>query len=288
MALAAPDYVDHRVGLDLGVPGDPVSAITILEDVHAQGGVFTVNHPALDLGDACIGCAWDHDDTPWEYVAGIEIITGPYEVTGTLFTPQVITMWDELLDRGYAIAALGGSDDHRAGTGTSQTESPIGSPTTMVYADALSEDAIVEAIRAGRTVVKLRGPDDPMVDLLVGDAGVGDTLRGSTRADVVAHVTGGDGAVLEIWRNGARVDFAPVEGDDATLTFSYPAITGEMDRYRAEVIVNGGRVTVTSHVWVEGAPSAEDGGCCQTSRGEGSALALVLGCGAWLRRRRKR
>ena len=282
MALAAPAYVDHRVGLE------GVSATTIIDDVVGQGGVFTVNHPKLDLGEACIGCAWDHDDTPWDEVSAMEIITGPYEVTGALFTPQVIEMWDALEDQGFAIGAIGGSDDHRAGMGTGQTESEIGSPTTMVLADELSEEAIVGAIGAGRTVVKLRGPDDPMIDLEIDGARVGDTVTGIGRAHVLARVTGGDGATLEIWRDGERVDFVPIDGDDVELRFDYP-VTGARERYRAHVVSGSGPVTVTSHIYVEGDPSQADTGCCQTSgRDDASALLVVLGCGAWLRRRRKR
>src|SRR4029079_18804411 len=95
-------YVDHRVGLG------GVSAQTIVDDVVGQGGVFSINHPKLDLGDVCIGCAWTHTDTPWDEVSGIEVTTGPYDVTGTLFTPQVIEMWDGLEDQGHHLAAVGG------------------------------------------------------------------------------------------------------------------------------------------------------------------------------------
>ncbi|MBL0219543.1 MAG: hypothetical protein IPQ07_37465 [Myxococcales bacterium] len=39
--------------------------------VQAQGGAFIVNHPTLDLGGACIGCAWRHPDTDWSKVNGL-------------------------------------------------------------------------------------------------------------------------------------------------------------------------------------------------------------------------
>jgi hypothetical protein len=48
----------------------------------------------------------------------------------------------------------------------------------MVYATELSVPAILAGVRAGRTVVKLQGPDDPMVDLRAGDTAIlGDTVR---------------------------------------------------------------------------------------------------------------
>jgi hypothetical protein len=291
-AIGVSAYVDHRVGLD------GVSARTIIDDVAAQGGVFTVNHPELDLGDACIGCAWRHDDTPWDEVSAMELITGPYAVTGTLFTPQVIERWDALLDQGLHIGAVGGSDDHTAGMGTSTTQSPIGSPTTMVYADELSEAAVREAIRAGHTVVKLRGNDDPMVDLTAatadgGVARVGDTVTGVGRARLSAHVTGGAGSFLELWRDGVKLETVPVGGDDATLDFDYP-VTGAPERYRVEIIAGAGRATVTSHLWIDGDPALDDGGGCGCRASAPSSVApialaiLVLASSRWPRRRRRR
>jgi hypothetical protein len=288
-AIGVADYVDHRVGLG------GVSAATITAAVAAQGGVFSVNHPALALGDVCIGCAWEHPDTPWHEVDALEIQTGPYDATGALFTPQAIARWDELLDAGHRLGAVGGSDDHRAGRGTGGTQAPIGSPTTLVWADELSEAAIVRAIREGRTVVKLRGPDDPMIELTARTAGdgtarVGDTVTGVGRARLTAHVTGGAGKALQIWRDGARLETIPIEADDWTRVFDYP-VSGAAERYRAEVVDGGGRRTVTSHLWIEGDPARDGGGCaCHGGGGGGAgalpAVALVLGCLG--RRRRSR
>jgi hypothetical protein len=294
-AFGVSAYVDHRAGLA------GVGATTISADIAAQGGVFSVNHPALDLGDTCIGCAWDHPDTAWDEVSAIEIQTGPFEVTGLLFTPQAIALWDSVLDDGHHLGAVGGSDDHRAGMGTGGTQSPIGNPTTLVWAAELSEAAIVEGIRAGRTVVKLRGPDDPMVDLTAetadgGVARLGDTVTDVGRARLTAHVTGGAGANLQVWRDGEEIDSVAIDSDDWTRTLEYP-VSGEPERYRIEIETGAGRTTVTSHLWIDGDPSLapEGGGCCDSggSGGPGAILvaALVLGCAAWrprLRPRRRR
>ena len=154
-AVGISSYVDHRIGYQ----GRTITGV--LDDVAAQGAIFIVNHPKLDLGTACIGCAWHHDDTDWTKVAGLELITGNWDLGVNAFVPQVLTMWDGLLDQGVRIAGIGGSDDHTAGKAEGPTGSPIGSPTTLVLADNLSEAAIVDAVRHGRTIVQLRGPDDP-------------------------------------------------------------------------------------------------------------------------------
>ena len=44
-------------------------------------------------------------------------------------------------------AALGGSDDHDAGASDDAFVSPIGSPTTMVFAHELSVPALLDGLR---------------------------------------------------------------------------------------------------------------------------------------------
>src|SRR5690606_10472493 len=102
---------------------------------------------------------------------------------------------------------------------TGPTASPIGSPTTLVLADNLSEAAIVDAIRKGRTIVQLRGPDDPMVDLTINGAVLGEEITESAITATV-HVTGGNGTFVSLVRDGVLLEEKPVTSDDATLTFT--------------------------------------------------------------------
>src|SRR6185312_16742941 len=90
--------------------------------------------------------------------------TGNFDIGINAFYPRAIALWDKELDAGNKIAAIGGSDDHTAGMNESSTGSPIGEPTTLVLADNLSEAAIIDALKHGRTMVNLRGPDDPLVE----------------------------------------------------------------------------------------------------------------------------
>jgi hypothetical protein len=272
-------YVDHRIGFD------GRAAAGIVADVRAQGGILSVNHPALALGNACIGCAWDHADTPWADVAAIEIQTGAYDATVGLFTPMAIAMWDDLLDQGYRITAIGGSDDHRAGMDTGATPAAIGSPTTLVYAGELSEAAILAGVTAGRAIVKLRGPDDPDVELTVraGDqaAGIGDDLEAAA-VDVEVRVLGGAGLQAVVVRNGEPADFATIEGDDWTQTWRYDVAAGG-DRFRLELADGALPVVVTNHTYVTH-DGTSAGGCCSGSQGLPALPCLLVALGL-LRRR---
>jgi MYXO-CTERM domain-containing protein len=273
-------YVEHRLGKD----GRTVAGV--VDDVAAQDGVFIVNHPVLDLGDVCIGCAWSHvDDTPWDKVAALELITGNFDIGVNAFVPRVIDLWDSLLDGGARIAVVGGSDDHRAGNDTGPTASPIGSPTTLVLADNLSEAAIVDAIRKGRTTVQLQGPDDPFVELTINGAELGDEVADVASIEARVHVVGGAGTLVQLWRDGVKLEQKPVTGDDATLTFSDEPGAAKR-RYRVELINDlSQRIVVTSHIYVSGI--AGDGGCgCRTSRG-GAGGAVLIALAALLATRRR-
>jgi len=277
-AVGAGAYVDHRVGLD------GRSAAAIVRDVNAQGGIFVVNHPTLALGSACIGCAWEHADTPWGEVGAIEVITGNYTIGVRLFLDATLALWDARLDEGARIAAVGGSDDHRAGRDTGSMASAIGSPTTWVWVDELSEAGILAGLRAGRTVVGLRGPEDPLVELAAPEAGaarIGDTAMARGGEVVVeAHVVGGRGTRLTlVGRGGARLgDAVDIDGDDVRVRL--PVRVGpEGGRVRAQLSVGPDPIVVTSHLWIAYAPG---GGCAvgapaRSPAGGLLALAVVVG-----------
>ncbi|MDQ3368289.1 MAG: CehA/McbA family metallohydrolase [Myxococcota bacterium] len=278
-AVGLASYVDHRIGYR----GRTIEGV--LGDVAAQGALFIVNHPTLDLGDNCLGCAWLHPTTPWDQVAGLEILTGPWDLVERVFTPRALEMWDGLLAAGHRIAAIGGSDDHRAGTGTGLTDSPIGSPTTLVLADELSEAAIMEGIRRGRTIVQLRGPDDPLVEMTIGDAQIGDDTTAGI-AEVAVRITGGVGTFVQLWRDGEKRAQVEVTSDDFRHTFEDEPGAGQQRRYRIELINDANnRLVVTSHIYVTGTDAG--GGCCDGGAGTGTLLAALVPLALLVRRRRR-
>lgn len=278
-AIGATRWVDHKIGLD---------GVTIEGAAQAfaeHEAIFTVNHPSIFIGDLCIGCGWEHELDP-SLIGAVEIGTGAWSVSGKLFGDEAIAFWDGLCAQGAHVAAVGGSDDHRAGVDLGAFQSPIGSPTTLVYAESLSLGAIMAGIRNGRTVVKLEGPSDPMIELASEFAPVGDTVFAQT-VTLRARVTGGAGASLVWVVDGADLATMPVTGDDFTgeLTTSPPE-QGQK-RVRAEVRVDGAPRTVTSHLWLQwGEQGGEEGCGCRVvgsprdggSRNAWLVAAMVLAC----------
>ena len=143
--------------------GRPVSQI--FDEVNAGGGITQVNHPTIFPSPPfapglCRGCAWRHTDAQTDYskVDAMEISTG---IAASPFNAQAIQFWESKLAQGHKIAAVGGSDSHRAGNTPGPTDAPLGTPTTMVFADELSEQGVRRAVEAGHTFVKVTGPNAP-------------------------------------------------------------------------------------------------------------------------------
>jgi hypothetical protein len=267
--IGATEWVDHKIGL----PGVTIEAA--VEAFAAQGALFSINHPTLDLGDACIGCAWDHE-LDGSQIGAIEIATAG---SSSLFLQSSLDLWESYAASGHRLAPIGGSDDHQAGTDVGAFGAPIGSPCTMVFASELSTAAIVEGVRGGRTVVKVRGPDDPMIELTSAPGGYNGVL-------VSATITGGTGLVARWVSNGESGADIPIDADPFEVELDVAAPAGESaDRYRLEIWEGTQGVSFSGHVWVEpgsGVPPVvervelEGGNGCSASAASSSAAGWVL------------
>lgn len=271
--LGATQWVDHKIGQ----PG--VDILGAVAAFHDQGALFSINHPVLDIGDLCIGCAWNHD-VPGEMIDAVEIATGGLQPFGWQFSDNAIAFWDALCEQGHHVAVVGGSDDHKAGVDLSPFQSPIGDATTLVYAAALDVPSIVQGVRDGRTVVKLQGPDDPTV-MFDADATIdGDTITAG-EVTLTAHIEGGMGSEVRLVHNGAAGSVLLVDADPFDATWPVQAPDAGEDRYRVEVLVEGTRRVVTSHLWLAPDPSAADdsGGNTAGTTGDGTGAATTTATG---------
>lgn len=139
-----------------------------VEQLHAM---LSLNHPAHPSGEDCMGCGWTVPDMDWSKITTIEAVNG----SDYRMPKSSIPYWQDKLNRGFRIPAVGGSDTHTA------EEVLIGRPTTVVYANDLSERSILDAIRAGHAFIDTEGSQDRAIEFTAVANGktamMGDALR---------------------------------------------------------------------------------------------------------------
>jgi predicted metal-dependent phosphoesterase TrpH len=118
-------------------PTDNMRLRRVVAEAHLAGAIVAVNHPFA----LCRGCGWNYDLALTDFDA-IEVWNGAWDAADE----SALRMWDELLQKGRRIAAIGSSDTHRQAD-------PPGVPTTHIAARALNERRILEAIKSGRAYI---------------------------------------------------------------------------------------------------------------------------------------
>ena len=199
----------------------------LLQQVQELHGLFSINHPGLPSGSACMGCGWSVPDTDYSRVSAIEAING-----GSLDGPlSGIPFWQDKLNKGYRITGIGGSDNHDAEY-PPKTRSAVGHPTTVVYAPALSEAAILDGIRAGHAFIDVEGTADRMLEFSARDgaktASMGDAILAPAgdRVSFAIKMLALEGAHPEVILDGEvakLVDASPVQSQEEMRNFDYPS-----------------------------------------------------------------
>src|SRR5882724_6012595 len=110
--------LDFRVG-----SADVPDWNALLSNVAQVGGVISINHPVRPSGEQCMGCGWTpRGGADYARMQAVEVVNGRDADTAFSGVP----FWEHLLEQGYQLTALGGSDNHDAPSGT------IGTPTTVI------------------------------------------------------------------------------------------------------------------------------------------------------------
>jgi len=149
------------------VTAGPHGLDTVLTQVERAGGLIAVNHPALPSGEACMGCGWTVANTDFHRIQAIEVINGgAVAIMGGLADSPLsgLAFWQARLNAGDRLTAIGGSDNHAPAMDLARPGA-VGSPTTVVWADDLSERAILAAIRAGHVFVDVEGSRDRLLEV---------------------------------------------------------------------------------------------------------------------------
>jgi hypothetical protein len=149
------------------VSAGPRGLDAVLAQVARAGGLIAVNHPALPSGEACMGCGWTVPDTDFHRIQAVEVINGgAVAIMGGVADSPLsgLAFWQARLNAGDRLTAIGGSDNHAPAMDLARPGS-VGSPTTVVWAENLSERAILAAIRAGHVFVDVEGSRDRLIEV---------------------------------------------------------------------------------------------------------------------------
>jgi hypothetical protein len=125
--------------------GKSCSVNQLLKSLAQKGYFNSLNHPFLEPWQ------WTVGSVEMEYIHGIEIWNDPYWADNDLATPKAIEFWTRLLNEGYRITALGGSDFHLLpGDQSGYPGEKPSLPATYVLAEELSFLGIMDGIRQCR------------------------------------------------------------------------------------------------------------------------------------------
>lgn len=170
-----------------------------------------------------MGCGWTAA-TDFARIPAIEAVNG----TASVGPLSGIGFWEARLNAGFRITAVGGSDNHDPGLPGARG---VGVPTTVVHAAALSQDAVLAAIRAGHVFVDAQGARDRRLEVTATAGGataeMGDQLAAAGPVRLSVRVLGVEGGRLAFSGPGAGglASADPLRAEE-TRTFDLPAANG--------------------------------------------------------------
>lgn len=241
--------------IDFRLDGQHVrTADELIAAVHREGGLFSINHPGAPSGEACMGCGWTAPVADPSRIDAVEVVNGgTVRETGEADGPgSGFAFWEGLLNHGLHPTAVAGSDNHDAGL---PPDRGLGTPTTVVFAQALSERAILDGIKAGHVFIDVQGSRDRRVELELKVDGrtamMGDRVplaRGEA-AQLQAQVLGVAGGRIELVGDAGLRLAAPAEAPLTTdASRSWPLVAdGARHWVFAEVRDATGRLVLISN-----------------------------------------
>ncbi|MBS6610711.1 MULTISPECIES: CehA/McbA family metallohydrolase [Peptoniphilus] len=122
--------------------------LKILESL--DGEIYSINHPFMETFEFLV------DDYNLKNLKFMEIINDPTYMTSVDAMEKALFAWDILLQNGYEVYGLGGSDSHLYPDEkyeNSNYPSLLGDPKTFVYSKNLSKDKLKDGMLSGKISV---------------------------------------------------------------------------------------------------------------------------------------
>ena len=162
VALGATTWLDWR-----RLDGSVMSMPELAQSVIDAGCLFIIAH-VMHAGDPyCCGCRWEHYDMMPGNATAVEVWNGPW----SSFNQESLLLFYHWLDEGHRIVATAGTDLH------GPPPPDVRGAVNVVYAEDLTERAIIAAIKAGHSYISA-GPTLEFTAVTAGgqEAMMGDSL----------------------------------------------------------------------------------------------------------------
>lgn len=218
-ALAPFDYTD------LWKANQSLNAEAAVRAAHRQGALFSINHPT-----AYHCCPWEYEAA--EAVDFVEIWNAPYRLPNKSHLATKV-FWQTLLEQ-RRVPGVGGSDCYRL-TGMLYRINPHGNPTTWIFSEEPTAEAIFAGLKAGHVSISCC-PEGIRLELSADADGGGifEALPGDAAAEPGSPLTlrvriadgGGDGdrsrksRRIVIYRNDEILYRIRLGGDADSFTFT--------------------------------------------------------------------
>lgn len=210
------DWVDFRMT-------KPEHAHTLASMVHERGGLLSVNH--------------DKPTIPWDYELPKIDCMEVWQSHWLAWNWVSLERYQQRLASGLKISAIGGSDFHQPARLMPEGPLVLARPTTVLYMEELSEEAVLDAMKSGRGYVT-ESPTGPHLELTANGEPMGSSVSGHVVAEALVRGAKGDRL---LWLDASGiVGEETIEADDWTAHFA-----GSPDRFlRTEIAAAANRSAI--------------------------------------------
>jgi hypothetical protein len=156
-----------RQWIDWRVHPDTCGMAEIARKTYESDQVFVIAHPCAEGDPVCTGCDWAYPDVFPGPSQLAEIWSGSW--LGDTHNERALALWYEWLNQGHRVVATAGTDAHNIRDLTDRRA------FNVVYAEALTEVAILNALRNGHLYISagpqliLTGQDGQGRQAMTGD-----------------------------------------------------------------------------------------------------------------------
>ena len=138
VAVGARQWLDWR-----RMDGSEITMPELAQRVIDAGCLFVIAHVMHPGDPGCCGCRWEHYDMMPGNATAVEVWNGPWEY----FNQESLLLFYRWLNEGHRLTATTGTDLH------GPPPPDVRGAVNVVYAEDLTEDAIVAALKAGRSYI---------------------------------------------------------------------------------------------------------------------------------------